>query len=315
MNRIDRVTAMLIQLQSRRVVKAQDLADRFTVSLRTIYRDIRTLEEAGVPIVGEAGIGYSLMEGYRLPPVMFTLEEATAFLTAEKLIEKMTDDAVAESYRSALYKVKAVLKTTEKDYLEKIDQHIEVLNNPYLPVNNKTTNHIPIILRSITDQSVLSIQYFANHSQQETERHVEPLGIFYSFNHWHLIGYCQLRNDYRDFRLDRIRNIFRTNKSYSKTHPPLQNFLKTLAKEKEVHEVVIDVPRDIMKYFGEQKYYNGFISEKEFTDHCEMIFLTGSLEGFSRWYMMFGDRGHILSPPELKVMVRTHLENLQKNLK
>lgn len=79
MNRIDRLTAILTHLQTKRLVKAQHLADRFNISLRTVYRDIRALEEAGVPIIGEAGAGYSLLEGYRLPPVMFTQEEAMAF--------------------------------------------------------------------------------------------------------------------------------------------------------------------------------------------------------------------------------------------
>ena len=91
MNRFDRITAILIQLQSKKVVRAQDLADRFDISLRTVYRDIRTLEEAGVPLYGEAGVGYSIVDGYRLPPVMFTQEEAMAFITAEKLMEKFTD--------------------------------------------------------------------------------------------------------------------------------------------------------------------------------------------------------------------------------
>src|SRR5436190_22716018 len=91
MNRIDRLTAILVQLQSKRVVKAQEIADKYKLSLRTVYREIKALDEAGVPIIGEAGIGYSIMEAYRLPPVMFTKEEATAFLTAEKLVEKLTD--------------------------------------------------------------------------------------------------------------------------------------------------------------------------------------------------------------------------------
>src|ERR1700734_2112996 len=133
MNRIDRLTAILIQLQSKRVVKAQDIAERFAISLRTVYRDIRTLEEGGIPIIGEAGVGYSIMDGYRLPPIMFTKEEATAFLTAEKLIEKLTDTSTEESYKSAMYKVKAVLRATEKDFLETIDEHIEVLNNQHIP--------------------------------------------------------------------------------------------------------------------------------------------------------------------------------------
>ncbi len=84
--KFDRVVAILTQLQSKRIVKAQELADRFGVSLRTIYRDIKTLESSGVPISSEAGVGYSIMEGYKLPPVMFTREEAVSFVAAEKLM-------------------------------------------------------------------------------------------------------------------------------------------------------------------------------------------------------------------------------------
>jgi len=86
--RFDRIVEILIQLQSKRVVKAQELADRFDVSLRTIYRDIKSLEQAGVPLIGEAGMGYSIMDGYRLPPVSFSKEEALCFVATEKLAEK-----------------------------------------------------------------------------------------------------------------------------------------------------------------------------------------------------------------------------------
>src|SRR5215216_6438471 len=107
--RFDRIVAILIQLQSKKIVRAHDLADRFDVSLRTIYRDIRTLEVSGVPIYSEAGIGYSLMDGYRLPPVMFTREEASSFIAAEKLMEKFADRELATLYSSATFKLKAIL--------------------------------------------------------------------------------------------------------------------------------------------------------------------------------------------------------------
>src|SRR5688572_17190922 len=115
LNRFDRIIAIFIHLQSGRVVKAQDLADRFQVSLRTIYRDIRSLEASGVPLCGEAGIGYSLTEGYRLPPIMFTQEEAGSFVAAQKLMQKFSDKTLGASFESALYKVKSVLRGHAKD--------------------------------------------------------------------------------------------------------------------------------------------------------------------------------------------------------
>ncbi len=86
MNRIDRLAAIVIQLQSRPLVKAQDIADKFSISLRTVYRDVHAIEEAGVPVIGEAGIGYRLMEGYKLPPVMFSADEVSAMLSWVKKI-------------------------------------------------------------------------------------------------------------------------------------------------------------------------------------------------------------------------------------
>ena len=98
MNRIERISSILIQLQSKNTIKAKEIADRFEISLRTVYRDIRSLEEAGVPLIGEAGIGYSLVDGFRLPPILFTKEEAMALITAEKLVEKVTDYSYIKSY-------------------------------------------------------------------------------------------------------------------------------------------------------------------------------------------------------------------------
>ena len=118
MNRIDRLTAILIHLQTKRVVKAEEIADRFEMSLRTVYRDVKALMEAGVPIGSEAGKGYFIVDGYHLPPVMFTQDEASAMLLAGKLVEKMSDKSVRTAFESALLKIKAVLNDSGKDHLE-----------------------------------------------------------------------------------------------------------------------------------------------------------------------------------------------------
>jgi len=315
MNRIDRISAILIQLQSRRVTKAQDIADRFAISLRTVYRDVKALEEAGIPIIGEAGVGYSIMDGYRLPPVMFTKEEAISFLTAEKLVEHLTDTANSANYRSAMYKIKAVLRTTEKDLLENMDIHIEILQGRRTQTINPDLNVIQPILKGISEAKIISLKYFSNYSQEKTERLVEPVGVFYLDGYWHLIAYCRLRNDYRDFRLDRIQDIRLTEETFTRKHPPLKDHLKSWYQDKDLKEVIIHVNKKAVPYLGEQKYYSGYISERVMDDDkVEMIFLTGSMEGFARWYMMYGDMATIIKPDELIDRVKTLSENISAKL-
>ncbi|MEO7522809.1 MAG: YafY family protein [Ferruginibacter sp.] len=315
MNRIDRVSAILIQLQSRRVVKAQDIAGRFNISLRTVYRDIKALDEAGIPVIGEPGVGYSIMEGYRLPPVMFTQEEAIAFLTAGKMVEKLTDSSTRSSYESALFKIKAVLKYSEKDFVEGLEDHIEVVPNPYLPPTTNDHVHLQAILKNISGKIIIDIGYYANQTQAYSNRLVEPIGIFYMANNWYMIAYCHLRKDYRHFRTDRISYITPTTSLFEKQHPSLKSFLEKMKKETPLYEVVIRVDIHILKHFGDQKYYNGFISEKEIDGKMEMRFLTQSLNGFSRFYLLFGEYADIISPAELKATVAVILKDISKRLK
>jgi len=112
-SRLSRLTTIITQLQSKKIVTATYLAEKHNVSIRTIYRDIRTLEQSGVPIVVEEGKGYSLMQGYHMPPVMFTENEANALITAEQLVLKNKDQSFIDNYCLAISKIKSVLKYTE----------------------------------------------------------------------------------------------------------------------------------------------------------------------------------------------------------
>jgi predicted DNA-binding transcriptional regulator YafY len=314
MNRIDRLSAILIQLQSKRVVKAQEIADRFEISLRTVYRDVRSLEEAGVPVVGEAGVGYWLMEGYRLPPVMFTKEEATAFLMAEKLITKLTDNTTDQHFKSAMYKVKAVLKTTEKDFLEDIDERIEVIGHPSNIETKPNKDILQVILKSISEKRILNLQYFSRNQEQQTERRIEPIGICYINTHWHLIAFCQLRNDYRDFRIDRIIELLPTSKLFrGNAHPSLQNYLKQIETQENLISIKILVHKSMLSFIQEQKYYYGFVNQEEVdNERFALYFLVSSLEAFVRWMLMFSEYVEIISPDELRTKLRGLIENLHK---
>jgi len=205
MKRLHRLTAILVKLQSKKVVQAAELADKFDVSLRTIYRDMQALTDAGVPIGAEAGTGYFLVDGYSLPPVMFTEKEANALLTASKIIETNNDESLINEYRDAIDKVIAVLRTTQKKKLEILEQRIFTYSRREV----HPSNSLSIIQQAITDLRVLEIQY-TNVTKELSKRQIEPLGVYFTNNTWILIAYCRLRKDYREFRTDRIINLIET---------------------------------------------------------------------------------------------------------
>jgi len=315
MNRFNRVTAIFIQLQSKKIVKAKEIADRFDVSLRTIYRDIQTLAEAGVPIASEAGVGYSLIEGYRLPPVMFTKQEVTAFLTAEKFVEKFTDTVIDTHFKSGMMKIRAILQNTEKELLETIENQIEVVRRNTFLQNEKNSGSLEVFIESISEQKALKIQYHTFYSDEIKDRIIEPIGIFFALNFWHTIAYCELRKDYRDFRLDRILRIEKTKHSFKQKHPSVKEYLQKVTEEQAMEKVVIRVEKDIVRYLQGQKYYYGLIDEKAIGDGVQMTFLTSSIEFFIRWFMMFADKAEIMSPKSLKNELSTILTLVKKKNK
>jgi predicted DNA-binding transcriptional regulator YafY len=310
MNRIDRLAAIVIQLQSKRLVKAQDIADKFSLSLRTVYRDIKALEEAGVPVAGEAGIGYRLMEGYKLPPVMFNEDEASALLTAAKLMQQMSDESSSKHYTTALDKIKAVLRLAEKDHLQEIDDHIAVVSHPAVMYKKPAELHLAKILKAIASALVLEINYTSIEKNESLNRNVEPIGIYYQGSHWYLVAFCRLRHDYRNFRTDKINKIAISNNKIMQTHPPLQTFICQVTEQRQVQKVVIEVEPNIVKYFGEQKYYNGYVSEEAIGNMLHMTFLTGSLTGFAHWFMLFGEHAKIIEPLQLNDIVTRIAQNI-----
>lgn len=310
MNRLDRITAILIQLQSKKVVKAQEIADRFGISLRTVYRDVSSLEEAGVPVIGEAGVGYSIMDGYRLPPVMFTKEEAITFVTAEKFINKMTDKATAEQYKAALYKIKAVLRSAEKGMLEDIEGAIQVFKRNTNPPAG-TGNHIFEILQSISQKKAMRMVYFTNHSEEVNERTIEPVGIYYVNNYWHLVAWCHLRNGYRNFRLDRIQQLHLTDASFKIAIPTLTEYLKDFSEKHNMTEMLVAFDNSIVKYIKEQRLYYGFVSEEKKKDVTEMKFMVAHPEYVASWLLTFKSCATILYPQSIKDLMRNWIAELQ----
>lgn len=240
MNRIDRLHAILTHLQSKKRVTAQEVADRFNISLRTVYRDVKALEESGVPVIGEAGSGYSIMEGYRLPPVMFTQEEASALLLGAKLAEFLTDASVKKHFNAALYKIKAVLRTSDREHMDQLDDHIAVISRRHPEQQEDSDGRYLVDLqKALGEKRMIFIRYQSG-EEAITERNVEPIGLCFYGQAWHLIGWCCLRNGYRDFRVGRIQQLQLLDKNYEPDgHPSLQEYLQTMTSSSELQQVVV----------------------------------------------------------------------------
>ncbi len=226
MNRLTRLTNILLQLQSRRLITSQELADKFEISQRTVYRDIRTLGEAGVPVIGEIGTGYYLPDDYRMPPVMFTEQEINALVTAREYFLSNPDQSVSENIGTLVVKVKALLKYSAKEKAELLEHRVKI----YIPEGKKKTNHLSTIQSAISNCKLLKIKYHAIHSDAISTRNVEPVAVYYTKDKWLLIGHCKLRDALREFRIDRILTLTVTQLTFPERHFSFEEYINELLK-------------------------------------------------------------------------------------
>jgi predicted DNA-binding transcriptional regulator YafY len=202
-SRLARLVAILMHLQTKRYLTVNDITKKFGVSSRTVYRDLSELGKAGVPIFNEKTKGYSLVDGYRLPPVMFSDDETNALITAEQLVLKNGDNSLIKNYSQALNKIKAVLNYTTKDKAEMLSKRLSFSRNLKIGI---TGNFLSAVQKALTNYKLLEINYLSVNNMEST-RIIEPLALYNSRENWVLIAWCRLRKQYREFRLDRIKGL------------------------------------------------------------------------------------------------------------
>jgi len=203
MNHLSRLLAILTLLKSKRIMTGTALAERFDVSLRTIYRDIRKLEEAGVPILTIEGRGYSIMDGYVVAPIMFDEMEVNALITAEQLIGQTNDESLKKHFNQTLEKIKSVFKSTLQSKGEALQSKMRVFKRQAEEEKTSSLTHMQM---AIINFRVTEITYQAP-DKPITHRKIEPVAIYSFDEKWLVVGWCRLRHDYRVFRLDRIQHF------------------------------------------------------------------------------------------------------------
>lgn len=201
--RLSRLTAILTQLQTKRIWTAAELAVKFSVSMRTIYRDIKALEQAGVPVMTEEGKGYALMEHYRLSPVMFTEAQANALILAEQLVLQNKDASFVKDYSEAIDKIKAIFKHSLKDKTNLLADRTRYTQNIK---RERSSNNLSDLQFALTNFKLMKIEYI-NEGNTTTSRLIEPFALLSTNENWLLVAWCRLRNSFRYFRLDRIKGM------------------------------------------------------------------------------------------------------------
>lgn len=226
-SRLSRLTAILTHLQSKRISTAPELAKKFSVSVRTIYRDIRSLEASGIPIYTEEGRGYSMLDGYRLPPVMFTEEEANALITGFKMISRNKDGSLVKNYNDAITKIKAVLKSQQKDKVDLLSNRVAIIQNYSKSI---TSNILSTVQIAITGTKLIEIKYKSLYKDEMSIRRVEAQALYHTQENWILIAWCHLRKDMREFRLDRIVTIKMLDTLFDDRQFDLHTYFKSQVK-------------------------------------------------------------------------------------
>ena len=223
MNRIDRLFGILTLLQTKKYITGEKIAEKFNISVRTVYRDVKALCEQGIPVSFEPHRGYFITQGFFLPPVSFTSDEANAMLLIEGIVNGFTDRSIQKHYATALNKVKAVLPNTQKEKLEVLKNTIK----SQLPDCFKNDfDYLSTLQEVISIRKIIILEY-CNNKQETSKREVEPIGLVFYAMSWHLIAWCHKRNEYRDFKVSRINRIMCTDIPFTKTeHMPMSEYMQ-----------------------------------------------------------------------------------------
>ena len=216
MRRADRLFRIVQFLRAGRLQTARGLGEKLEVSARTIYRDVQDLQLSGVPILGEAGVGYTLRRDYDLPPLMFDHREITALVLGSRMVAAWGDAELASAANDALRKIEAVLTPALRDRIDAVRLYAPAfaMRNP---LDGETRRVLEQLRGAIEAACVIEVEY-CDEKAQVTERRLRPMALLFWGNAWTLVAWCELRVDFRSFRVDRFRKLQILDKRFVPEH-------------------------------------------------------------------------------------------------
>ena len=220
MRRADRLFRIVQLLRSGRLITAKRLAEKLEVSERTIYRDVRDLQLSGTPIEGEAGIGYVLRRDFDIPPLMFTRSEITALVLGARMVKSWGSAEWVEGAKSSLLKIEAVLPENLRNRLDET-----LLYAPGFLVGEQHKQYLDILHLAAVERRFVAFTYIREDGE-ETRRRVRPLALYFWGRTWTLAAWCEMRKDFRSFRMDRMQSVVVSDVTFkAESDKHLQEFL------------------------------------------------------------------------------------------
>ena len=313
MNKSDRLLAIVLELQRKRTLRAEDLAATFETSVRTIYRDMQALSEAGVPIIGSPGQGYSLMEGFFLPPVRFTAEEAVALLIGADLVEQAFDRNYGNSARDVQRKVEAILSHELLQEISRIRSTFRLIHFGEQNLRKREKQYAELLHQAIMCRQKVRFRYKKHipepDGNRESIRDVAPYGLVLTGGLWVLLAYCDLRKDIRRFRLTRMDGLTMLADSFElPEHFSFEDYKPPDNREWEVQLLVQSAISDQVK--EEKSFYIEEMEEKP--DGVLVKLRVRHLDEIFSWVLGLGAKALVLEPSSLREKIREEARKLQK---
>ncbi|MGE6833822.1 helix-turn-helix transcriptional regulator [Priestia megaterium] len=313
MNKTDRLLAIVLELQRKEVVRAEDLATLFETSVRTIYRDIQALSEVGVPIIGAPGTGYSLMEGYFLPPIGFTVPEAVSLLIGTDFIEQRFDDDYRVRAQAARGKIEAILSESIRNETSRVRKAMRLLISDKQVRQSKEKEYLEKIRRAILDVQKISFHYAKRLADSEGNRHsvrtVAPYGLVLVQGSWMLVARCDLRQEIRHFRLSRMTELINLEERFEL---PAHFNLREYTPPDDRHLIVrLRFNHDIADKVKESNYH--YMEDmEEHQDGLHVVLRVHQLDELLQWVLGWGAGVIVLEPESFRNRIREETKKMLK---
>jgi predicted DNA-binding transcriptional regulator YafY len=316
LNKTERLFALVLLLQNRPNLTSKDLADHFGVSRRTIFRDLRTLSESGVPLTYAEGGGYEILEGYQLPPLMFTAREAATLLMGTAFTKLQPDASLREDADEVALKIRSVLPQPVQDYIDRLQERTVIA--PYVRNLDPGGEHDEQgrwydLSEAVAQQRSVWMEYYVSSRDELTKRKVDPLGLVYYSDSWNLIAYDHLRKDVRNFRLDRIRKMRVMTDTFRRPDDfDLQAYIREKASNPQNERIVLRFNHRAYRW-AKRSIPAEVEALKEADDAVEVTFYFENLDYLARWLLRYGTDVAVLEPAELRDNLRQRAEVLAEH--